>query len=64
MRHERLKQVLEHTFGQYHQSKLSRTAFYPFLFEFQALFQVVGDGREVHHLVGLCKADDLSWVFL
>ena len=42
-------------FQQNGQSKLPRHTFHPFPFEFQVLFQVVCDGREVHHLVGLCE---------
>lgn len=38
------------------QNKLRCPTFRPFPFEFQVLFQVVGNGREVHHLVRLFEA--------
>ena len=41
------------------QSKLPRPAFCAVLSEFKVLFQVIGNGREVHCLVGLCQPDGI-----
>ncbi len=47
--------MLKDIFKCFRQSKLPRPALYPFPFEFQVLLQVIGDCREVHHLVRLCE---------
>ncbi len=53
------KEEPKDAFQQNGQSKLARPALYPFLFEFQVLFQVVGNGREVHYLVRLSESDGI-----
>ncbi len=53
------EEVLKGTFYECSQSKLTRSTFYPFLVEFQVLFQVVCDRREVHHLVGLFQTNGI-----
>ena len=49
------EQVLDNTFHKIFKNKLPCPAFRAFLVEFQVLFQVVGNGGEVHCLVGLLE---------